>query len=136
MHKLFRSFNSISKNIVHVSENAWNKMQNIHKQTKHTTFLFSANSGGCSGLNFNFKNVTPLIITEMSKDTKLPLSFLDNCGLKVYIDPLSEMYLLGTTIDYIYEDYSKGIYESKFTFNPDNTIAGTCGCGISFYIKD
>ena len=29
--------------------------------------------------------------------------------MEITIEPLSEMYLLGTTIDYIHEDYSKNI---------------------------
>ena len=45
------------------------------------------------------------------------------------------MYLLGTTIDYINEDYSKGLYESKFKFNINKDIMSSCGCGISFSIK-
>ena len=46
------------------------------------------------------------------------------------------MYLLGTTIDYISEDYSKGQYESKFVFNVDKKFASSCGCGISFSPKN
>ena len=46
------------------------------------------------------------------------------------------MYLIGTSIDYIHEDYTRGIYESKFVFTPNSDVAGTCGCGISFYLKD
>ena len=34
---------------------------------------------------------------------------------EVYIDPLSELYLIGTTIDYQYEDYQKGIYETLWS---------------------
>jgi iron-sulfur cluster assembly accessory protein len=128
MYKLSRALN--------ISVNAWSKMQSIHKQTKYDTFLFAANAGGCSGLNYDFKNIDPITISEMAKESKIPLTFLENNGLKVYIDPLSEMYLLGTTIDYISENYEKGIYESKFSFKPNNDIAGTCGCGISFYLKE
>ena len=42
------------------------------------------------------------------------------------------MFLLGTTIDYIYEDYDKGVFENKFIFLPDEKLATSCGCGISF----
>ena len=45
------------------------------------------------------------------------------------------MYLLGTTIDYINEDYKNGIYESKFKFDIDKDLMTTCGCGISFSPK-
>ena len=48
---------------------------------------------------------------------------------------LSEMLLLGTTIDYINEDYQKQLYESKFVFIPDKKVASTCGCGVSFNLR-
>ena len=61
---------------------------------------------------------------------------MENNGAKLLIDPLSEMYLLGTTIDYIIEDYDKGIFENKFVFIPDKNLASACGCGISFTPKN
>ena len=45
---------------------------------------------------------------------------------------MSEMLLLGTTIDYIKEDYNNQIYESKFIFTPRKELATSCGCGVSF----
>ena len=56
-------------------------------------------------------------------------------NVNVLIDPMSEIFLIGTTIDYVKEDYSKGIFENKFVFVPDQTLASTCGCGISFTPK-
>ena len=32
---------------------------------------------------------------------------------------MSEMLLLGTTVDFIEEDYSKNIFESRFIFTPE-----------------
>ena len=48
---------------------------------------------------------------------------------------MAELYLIGTTVDYVSEDFSKGIYESKFKFIPDKDKASTCGCGVSFSPK-
>ena len=45
------------------------------------------------------------------------------------------MFLLGTVIDHVSEDYSKGRYESKFLFKVDPKLASSCGCGISFSPK-
>jgi len=45
------------------------------------------------------------------------------------------MYVIGTTIDYINEDYKKGIFENKFIYNVDKKLASSCGCGISFTPK-
>ena len=40
--------------------------------------------------------------------------------------------LLDVKKHYIYEDYSKGQFENKFTFKIDSSLATSCGCGISF----
>ena len=45
------------------------------------------------------------------------------------------MFLFGTKIDFIKEDYNKNIFESKFIFIPDKNLATSCGCGISFNPK-
>ena len=92
-------------------------------------FRLSLKSGGCNG--FNYKLV-PLNNEYNNLDT---FSFVSEKDAKVYIEPMSELYLIGTTIDYINEDYSKGIYESKFKFIPDKDKASTCGCGVSFSPK-
>tara|TARA_B100000427_G_C15246073_1_gene479999 strand:- start:211 stop:453 length:243 start_codon:yes stop_codon:yes gene_type:complete len=60
---------------------------------------------------------------------------LKNNSTQLYIDPISEMHLLGTTIDYIHEDYQKGIFESKFHFKINKELMTACGCGISFSHK-
>ena len=62
-------------------------------------------------------------------------SLISNNDVVVYIDPLSELYLIGTTIDYIDQNYKKNIFESKFVFNVDKELLSTCGCGISFTPK-
>ena len=132
---MLRNLSSKSKQIINITKDAWNKMVGISQTTNTNTFLFSAESGGCSGFNYNLKNVNKEEI-EGVQHSKIPISFITQGEIKVYVDPLSEMYLLGTTIDYILEDYGKGVYESKFIFLPDKDRAGSCGCGISFYIKE
>ena len=47
----------------------------------------------------------------------------------------SEMYLLGTTIDYLAEDYDSGVFENKFIFIPNRDLYMNCGCGKSFAPK-
>jgi len=116
---------------IYVTKKAWTKMEEIIKvSSNHLGFLFYATSGGCNGFNFKLDlldtpsfNTTPMILQN------------NNCGVKLYIDPLSEMFLLGTTIDHVTEDYSTGQFESKFMFHVDPKIASSCGCGISFSPK-
>lgn len=133
---IIRSIHKLSKIGIFVTHNAWNKMEKIMQNSQNKVgFLFSVTSGGCSG--FNFK----LDLLEKQKYTtiiqKNPQVLQNNSlGVKLYIDPLSEMFLLGTTIDHISEDYSKGQFENKFLFKVNPKMASSCGCGISFTPKN
>ena len=118
-------------NSIHVTHNAWNKMNQIIKQTQNKYgFLYSASSGGCNGFNFELNLMNQTLYKSISNQKFL--SVLNNDSATLYIDPLSEMYLLGTTIDYISEDYSNGEFESKFNFIINKKTMASCGCGISF----
>jgi Fe-S cluster assembly iron-binding protein IscA len=59
----------------------------------------------------------------------------ENNNTNVYVDPMTEMHLLGTTIDYVQEDFSKGFFENKFVYHVDKDLMRTCGCGTSFTLK-
>ena len=120
----------MSKNIINVTANAWKKMGSIIKKSNNKNgFIFGANSGGCNGFNFDLR----LIETEEQQEImKMKPSILTNDDVNLYIEPLSEMHLIGTTIDYINEDFSKGIFENKFVYKIDKKLASSCGCGVSF----
>ena len=120
----------MSKNIINVTANAWKKMGSIiQKSNNKNGFIFGANSGGCNGFNFDLR----LIETEEQQEImKMKPSILTNDNVNLYIEPLSEMHLIGTTIDYINEDFSKGIFENKFVYKIDKNLASSCGCGVSF----
>jgi iron-sulfur cluster assembly accessory protein len=73
--------------------------------------------GGCSGFQYSmdFEN------TEKDGD----MSF-EQDGVKLFIDPMSGMYMQGVTIDYVV-----GLQGAGFKFNNPNA-RNTCGCGQSF----
>ena len=132
---------SLIKGGINVTTKAWKKMAIILTQSKNPYgFLFSSSSGGCSGFNFTLDLLDTQTYEDISSNKFLTVlehtCTLDQEGThKLYIDPLSEMFLLGTTIDYVTEDYSKGQFENKFTFEVDKDLLSTCGCGISFTPK-
>ena len=95
--------------------------------------LFGVTSGGCNGFNFNLDLLKE---EEYEKMIDKKASIVSNETTNIFIEPLSEMYLLGTTIDYVEEDISNGIFENKFVYKIDKNIASTCGCGISFMPKN
>lgn len=75
--------------------------------------------GGCSGFQYGltFDN------TERESDNVLEFG-----GVKVYVDPMSNMYLDGVSVDYV-----ESLNGSGFKIDNPNA-AGTCGCGSSFSV--
>jgi len=128
---------SISRCPIIVTNNAWKKMSEIICKKNAIGFIFSAVSGGCNGFNYDLKlldKVNYKKIYDIDKIKTKPTIIKKN-NTTLLIDPISEMFLLGTTIDYMYEDYNNGIFESKFIFLPNKKLASSCGCGISFTPK-
>ena len=120
--------------MIQVTKNAWTKMSQIIRSTKnHYGFIYSASSGGCNGFNFELNLLEKKLHKQIT--TNKFHTVLNDGDTKLYIDPISEMYLLGTTIDYIHEDYENKIFESKFHFEINKENMTSCGCGISFSPK-
>jgi len=124
--------NFITKIII--TKNAWMKMKDIIKKEKNECFLLSATSGGCNGFNYDLKLINKIRFDSFFSKKINPM-VIENGTTKVLVDPMAEMILLGTNIDYVNEDYSKGIFENRFIFKPHKEIADSCGCGISFNPK-
>lgn len=74
--------------------------------------------GGCSGFQYTM---------DFEKEAKDGDLVLEQTGsLKLFVDPMSAMYLQGVTVDYI-----QGLQGAGFKFvNPN--AKNTCGCGSSF----
>jgi len=133
-----RLLSSIKKFPIIVTDNAWNRIIKISKTQKTERFLFSAKGGGCNGFNYKLnlidnKEYENICNTRLNK---IKPSIIKRDNTEIMIDPMSEFLLIGTTIDYIHEDYSNGIFENKFVFITDKTLASSCGCGVSFTPKN
>jgi iron-sulfur cluster assembly accessory protein len=73
--------------------------------------------GGCSGFQYN------LGLDESPREDD---TIIEQNGVKLFLDPISQQYVYGTTIDYV-----NGLHGAGFKFvNPN--AARTCGCGSSF----
>ena len=122
-------------NSINITKNAWNKMSQIIKLTKNQYgFLYSASSGGCNGFNFELNLLKEDELNKI-KNNKF-YTVLNDKNTNLYVDPLSELYLLGTSIDYVTEDFSSGEFESKFKFGINKELMTSCGCGVSFSPKN
>jgi iron-sulfur cluster assembly accessory protein len=73
--------------------------------------------GGCSGFQYSM---------DFEKEQKDGDLAFEQDGIRLYIDPMSSMYLQGVTIDYVV-----GLQGAGFKFNNPNART-TCGCGSSF----
>lgn len=73
--------------------------------------------GGCSGFQYamDFENEAREGDVTFEQD-----------GVRLYVDPMSSMYLQGVTIDYV-----QGLQGAGFKFHNPNA-RNTCGCGSSF----
>lgn len=74
---------------------------------------------GCSGLAYSVDYVTE----EAKFDEKIETS-----GGTFYVDGGSVLYLIGSTMDWVEDDFTAG-----FVFNNPNA-KGSCGCGESFTV--
>jgi iron-sulfur cluster assembly accessory protein len=73
--------------------------------------------GGCSGFQYAM---------DFEKEPKADDLTLEQDGVKLFVDPMSHMYLQGVTIDYVV-----GLQGAGFKFDNPNAKS-TCGCGSSF----
>ena len=134
---MFRRFSTTNNPVISITNNAWNKIISIAKSQKAIGFLFFADSGGCNGFNYKLDLLSKNDLDEIFiLNQRMPPTIFEKENIKLVVDPLSEMILLGTKIDYIVENYSKGVYENKFIFMPDKNLVSSCGCGISFNPKN
>ena len=75
---------------------------------------------GCSGLSY---------FVEYAAGPKRFEDVIEDRGVKIFIDPASVMFLLGTQMDYVEDKLQSG-----FVFkNPNET--SRCGCGESFSVE-
>lgn len=76
-------------------------------------------SGGCNGLSY---------FVEYADEKNDFDEIINDKGVTILIDPKAIIYLLGSTMDYVEQDFKKG-----FTFSNPNQ-KGSCGCGESFNV--
>ncbi len=75
--------------------------------------------GGCSGFQYQM---------TLDKEASPGDQVFEQDGLKVFIDTRSQLYLNGTSVDYV-----DGLSGSGFKFDNPNS-KGSCGCGESFHV--
>lgn len=77
------------------------------------------NTRGCSGMSY---------VVEYAKEQRKLEDVVEDKGVKIFIDPMAVMFLLGSEMDYVEDKFQSG-----FVFNNPNE-KGRCGCGESFHV--
>lgn len=120
-----------------ITYRAWSKINDILKYSLKDSMLYSVDSGGCNGYSFKLDILDKKHKIQLDSYKIKPtiLNSPININHYVYIDPISELYLYSTEIDFINDDYDQQIFQSQFIFNVDKDVMSSCGCGTSFNIK-
>ena len=104
--------------MISLTEFAANKIRELLLEKEETGIRAGVQGGGCSGFTYQLK-------FDNKKETDREI---DSYGIRIFVDPKSYLYLMGTEIDFIDE-----LNQSGFKFvNPN--AKRTCGCGESFSV--
>lgn len=109
----------ISTTPLSITQNAINQLRVIMKEQNVPAehgLRVGVKGGGCSGFSYMIE-----FDTKKDSDQEFEIG-----GLKVYMDKLHGIYLLGMEID-----WDEGLNNRGFTFKNPNAKT-TCGCGTSF----
>jgi|TARA_R110002110_G_scaffold266945_1_gene482679 iron-sulfur cluster insertion protein len=105
-------------NIVQLTDAAKDYLNSVRPDDGHITL--TVNGGGCAGFTYKWGTTD-----EVESDEDLEAKWMEVEDI-LLVDPICEMYIIGSTID-----YHKSIEGSMLTIkNP--TATSSCGCGESF----
>jgi len=109
------------KQVMQLTDNAAEQIKNLLAQREKPSLgiRVGVKSGGCSGLKY--------FVEYADQKNPFDEEIVDK-GVTVLIDPKALMYLLGTQMDFVSEQFKSG-----FTFTNPNE-KGKCGCGSSFNV--
>lgn len=110
----------MSKMPITLSEAAAKKIKSV-VTSPEGVLRISLKSGGCAGMSYEM---------DVKDAPTGDGTVLEAHGARVEIDPMVEMFLFGTEIDYQTE-----LLESGFKFRNPN-VTDACGCGESVKFKD
>jgi iron-sulfur cluster assembly accessory protein len=105
-------------NITPIAASKVNEIRDAEAIEAHMALRLRVVGGGCAGFSYDLYFDEPI---EVDRQFEIQ-------GVKVVVDEMSLMYLVGTEIDYV-----EGLQGAGFKFNNPN-VKTTCGCGSSFSV--
>ena len=109
--------------LINITDRAISQIKNIILKAPRDTngIIVSVKATGCNGYSYS--------IDFANSSNSKNCEFINQDGLKIFIDPKAEMFLVGSVMDYKTDKLS-----SKFVFHNPNEKS-VCGCGDSFNIN-
>ena len=95
------------------------KMLMERSETPVAGLRISVSTKGCNGMSY---------VVEYAKTESMMEEVVEDQGVKLFIDPMAIMYILGSTMDYVEDKFTSG-----FVFDNPNEKE-RCGCGESFSV--
>src|SRR5437879_7947239 len=105
-------------NITPVAASKVNEIRDAEAIEVNMALRLRVVGGGCAGFSYDLYFDEP---AEVDRQFEIQ-------GVKVVVDEMSLMYLVGTEIDYV-----EGLQGAGFKFHNPN-VKSTCGCGSSFSV--
>ena len=105
-------------NITSIAATKVNEIRDAEAIEANMALRLRVVGGGCAGFSYDLYFDDP---AEVDRQFEIQ-------GVKVVVDEMSLMYLVGTEIDYV-----EGLQGAGFKFNNPN-VKTTCGCGSSFSV--
>ena len=104
-----------------LTDSAVNRLQRLlaERKTPEAGLRIAVKGGGCSGLAYHM---------EWAEKARERDKTFEREGVRVFIDPKSYLYLMGTEL--VFEE---GLLASGFKLQNPN-VKGSCGCGDSFTV--
>ncbi|HMV39245.1 iron-sulfur cluster insertion protein ErpA [Plasticicumulans sp.] len=103
------------------TDSAATKVRSLIEEENNPALMLRVfvSGGGCSGFQYGF---------TFDEEVQDGDTMVENCGVRLLVDPMSYQYLVGAEID-----YTEGLEGAQFVIrNPNATT--TCGCGSSFTV--
>ena len=91
----------------------------LESRGKGVGLKFAVKTTGCSGMAY---------VLEFADEIPSDDHIFESHGIKIMVDPKSQIYIDGTELDFAREGLNEG-----FQFNNPN-VKDSCGCGESFTV--
>ena len=92
------------------------RLRFIQEHSAMPAVRIALKKGGCAGMEYTMEPIAEIPARAQK---------IEQDGAVLVVDPLAEMFLLGTEID-----YTSSLLESTFVFRNPN-VSSACGCGAS-----